>query len=170
MNIVGILLLNMCLLLPLLTSSINGFDSSLVNGQLYLIMDCTLYLYCARCVRSTNCARLERVLSRSSWKGVRLDQLGAECWRIGGEYSVSLPLIATNTFPCSCVSLRSYSIFTTLALYIYSWKRHSASFAKLILISLAISTRRRCPSPQSHPTRLDGEQRSFLGQSSCLPV
>lgn len=48
MNIVGILLLNMCLLLPLLTSSINGFDSSLVNGQLYLIMDCTLYLYCVR--------------------------------------------------------------------------------------------------------------------------
>lgn len=32
-ELTGILLLNLCLLLPLMTSSINGFDSSLVNGQ-----------------------------------------------------------------------------------------------------------------------------------------
>jgi hypothetical protein len=31
--IIGILILNMCLILPLLTASINGFDSSLVNGK-----------------------------------------------------------------------------------------------------------------------------------------
>lgn len=37
-NVTGILSLNLCLILPLLTSAINGFDSSLVNGQYFLLM------------------------------------------------------------------------------------------------------------------------------------
>lgn len=35
--ITGILMLNMCLILPLMTSSINGLDSSLVNGTRLII-------------------------------------------------------------------------------------------------------------------------------------
>jgi hypothetical protein len=33
MYLIGILILNICLVLPLLTASINGLDSSLVNGE-----------------------------------------------------------------------------------------------------------------------------------------
>lgn len=33
--LVGIIVLNLCLLVPLLTASINGYDSSVVNGHLH---------------------------------------------------------------------------------------------------------------------------------------
>ena len=38
LDVTGILSLNICLILPLLTSAINGFDSSLVNGRCSLTL------------------------------------------------------------------------------------------------------------------------------------
>lgn len=64
----GVLILNIYLILPLLTSSIDGLDSSLVNGQSNEIYhSASVKLICAR---SSNSAFLASVLQSPRRKGI----------------------------------------------------------------------------------------------------
>ena len=64
-------MLNLCLIIPVITASINGFDSSLINGTCslfsypYLLVVSKLFF--AFC-RTTNCTRLAELLPPSEWE------------------------------------------------------------------------------------------------------
>ena len=64
---IGILILNICLILPLLTASINGYDSSLVNGT-----NGGVRIFCFAqqvCARSSDSSFVAGVLQSPRWKG-----------------------------------------------------------------------------------------------------